>query len=84
LDIKLKNIIIESFLKLWKEDNRTVIFITHDIDEALKIADQIYIIQDKPVKISQVVHIVDDHSSRDIFSSKYLKIREKITKILSD
>jgi len=50
----------------------------------LKIADQIYIIQDNPVKISQVEHIVDDHSSRDIFSSKYLKIREKITKILSD
>src|SRR6056297_2939618 len=83
LDIKLKNSIIESFLKLWKEDNRTVIFITHDIDEALRISDQIYIIQDNPVKISQVEHIIDNKINRDIYKGNYSNIRKRITKILT-
>ncbi|MDW7668569.1 MAG: ABC transporter ATP-binding protein [Bacillota bacterium] len=83
LDIKLKNNIIESFLKLWSEDNRTVLFITHDIDEALRVSDQIYIIQDNPVKISQVEHIIDDKLDRDIYNDDYSKIRKRITKVLT-
>jgi len=83
LDIKLKNSIIESFLKLWSEDNRTVIFITHDINEALRVSDQIYIIQDNPVKISQVEHIIDNKINRDIYNDDYSKIRKRITKILT-
>jgi len=83
LDVKLKNDIIESFLKLWEKDKRTVLFITHDIDEALKVSDQIYIIQDNPVKISQVEHIIDSKFSRDIYGDDYWKIRKRITKILT-
>jgi len=83
LDIKLKNSIIESFLKLWSEDNRTVLFITHDIDEALRVSNQIYIIQDNPVKISQVEHIIDNKINRDIYKGNYSNIRKRITKILT-
>ncbi|MFO7888088.1 MAG: ABC transporter ATP-binding protein [Eubacteriales bacterium] len=83
LDIKLKNSIIKSFLNLWSQDKRTVIFITHDIDEALRVADQIYIIQDNPVKISQVEHIIDDKLERNIYKDEYTKIRKRITKILT-
>jgi NitT/TauT family transport system ATP-binding protein len=83
LDVKLKNDIIESFLKLWEKDKRTVLFITHDIEEALKVSDQIYIIQDNPVKISQVEHIIDSKFSRDIYGDDYWKIRKRITKILT-
>jgi len=83
LDVKLKNDIIGSFLKLWEKDKRTVLFITHDIDEALKVSDQIYIIQDNPVKISQVEHIIDSKFSRDIYGDDYWKIRKRITKILT-
>lgn len=83
LDVKLKNDIIGSFLKLWEKDKRTVLFITHDIEEALKVSDQIYIIQDNPVKISQVEHIIDSKFSRDIYGDDYWKIRKRITKILT-
>ena len=37
LDVKLKDNLIVEFLKLWQKDKRTVIFVTHDITEALKL-----------------------------------------------
>lgn len=41
LDINLKNDIIEKFLKIQNEEKRTVIFVTHDIDEARTMSDKI-------------------------------------------
>ncbi len=84
LDIKIKNNLINAFLTLWERDSRTVLFITHDIDEALKISDQIYIIQDNPVQISHVEHIIDKKINRDIYGNQYAKIRRRLTKILTE
>lgn len=42
LDYKLKNEIIEEFLKIHNEDKRTVILVTHDIKEAEALGDEIY------------------------------------------
>jgi NitT/TauT family transport system ATP-binding protein len=84
LDIKIKNNLINAFLTLWERDSRTVLFITHDIDEALKISDQIYIIQDNPVQISHVEHIIDKKMNRDIYGDQYVKIRKRLTKVLTE
>ena len=42
LDDKLKSEIIEEFLKIHKEDKRTVILVTHDMKEAEQLGDNIY------------------------------------------
>lgn len=42
LDQKLKNEIIEEFLRIYNEDKRTVILVTHDIKEAETLGDEIY------------------------------------------
>lgn len=51
LDNKLKKEMISSFLKLWSEEKRTVLFITHDIDEAAILSDIIFILNNRPVEI---------------------------------
>lgn len=51
LDMKLKNEMIFLFKKLWCESKRTVLFITHDVDEAVTLSDSIYIIKNRPVEI---------------------------------
>ncbi|GMQ61140.1 ABC transporter ATP-binding protein [Vallitalea maricola] len=57
LDYDLKIELINAFLELWEEDNRTVIFVTHDLDEALLLSDKIYILDGRPVKIKQEIEI---------------------------
>jgi len=55
LDMKLKNEMILLFKKLWSESKRTVLFITHDVDEAVTLSDSIYIIKNKPVEIMEKI-----------------------------
>jgi len=81
LDIRLKKKLIDSFFYLWEIDKRTVIFVTHDIDEAAYLGDEIFILDEKsPSNIKNSVRI--DISQKERLSD-YSKIRE-IKKILTD
>lgn len=51
LDIKNKQMIIEKFKEILKADNRTVLFVTHDMDEALVLGEKIFVLGNQPVKI---------------------------------
>ena len=55
LDIKNKEILIDFFKKLQEKDKKTSIVVTHDIDEALEIGDQIVILTDKPSKVVKIM-----------------------------
>ncbi len=56
LDLKLKQEMMLSFQKLWQESKRTVIFITHDVDEAILLSDTIFIIKNRPAKIIKTIN----------------------------
>lgn len=56
LDLKLKTELIESFINLWEKSKRTVLFITHDIEEALKIPHIIYMIKNQPASIFKCIY----------------------------
>lgn len=44
LDLKIKKQIIELFFEIWREDGRTVLAVTHDVDEAATIAQRIVVL----------------------------------------
>lgn len=46
LDLRLKKEITDLFLSVWREDRRTAIYVTHDIDEAINLAHRIIIIRE--------------------------------------
>ena len=45
LDLRLKKEITDLFLSIWRDDKRTAIFVTHDIDEAVTVAHRIIILR---------------------------------------
>ena len=51
LDIKLKNEMSSLFIKMWSLSQRTVIFITHDVEEAINLSHVIYTLKNRPVDI---------------------------------
>lgn len=51
LDCSLKNRLIEDFSKIWEQDKRTVIFVSHNEDEIRRLAHEILTFSDKPVQI---------------------------------
>jgi NitT/TauT family transport system ATP-binding protein len=60
LDIKLKNELLSSFIKLLSKRQRTVIFITHDINEAVYLSDTIYMLKYNPAKIVKIFKNVQE------------------------
>lgn len=48
LDIGLKKKLFEVFLRSWEEEQRTVVFVTHDIDEALYLGNHIFVLSSPP------------------------------------
>ena len=54
IDIKNKLMIMDNFKDILKEDNRTVLFVTHDIEEALYLGDSAFVLGDRPVRIKRV------------------------------
>lgn len=65
LDMKLKTSLMEKFRKLWKKDRRTVIFVTHDVDEAIELGHNIQVLEGPPVKIIKK-YIVNTDNKYDV------------------
>ena len=51
LDLKLKSALIRTFLELWIADPRMVLFVTHDVQEAFLLGDEIHVLTDRPAAI---------------------------------
>jgi len=57
LDAQTRSIMQEELLKLWGQFSTTVVFVTHDIDEAIFLADRVVVMKTLPGGIKREVHI---------------------------
>jgi ABC-type nitrate/sulfonate/bicarbonate transport system ATPase subunit len=64
-------------LRIWEAERKTVIFVTHDIDEAVQLADRVVVMSARPASIRQIVNIDIAHP-RDISAPRYLELRDGI------
>lgn len=77
LDSITRLIMRGELLRIWEAERKTVIFVTHDIDEAVQLADRVVVLSDRPATIQQIVNI-DILHPRDISSPRYLELRDGI------
>ena len=54
LDIQTREYMQDELLKIWEREPKTVIFITHSIDEAIKLSDRIAIMAPRPGRIAEI------------------------------
>ena len=64
-------------LRIWEAERKTVVFVTHDIDEAVQLADRVVVMSARPATIQRIVEI-DILHPRDISSARYLELRDGI------
>lgn len=77
LDSITRLIMRGELLRIWEAERKTIIFVTHDIDEAVQLADRVVVMSARPGRIQQVVEIGIPHP-RDISSPRYLELRDGI------
>lgn len=78
LDIKLRYYLEDELLRLWKELNSTVLFVTHNIEEAVYLGERVLVLSNKPAKIKDEV-IIDLPRPRKFDDPEFVKIKDYIT-----
>jgi NitT/TauT family transport system ATP-binding protein len=61
LDAQTRETLQEELLAIWQQDRKTVVFVTHSINEALFLADRIVIMATRPGSIREVVEVTIPH-----------------------
>jgi ABC-type nitrate/sulfonate/bicarbonate transport system ATPase subunit len=77
LDSITRLVMRSELLRIWEAERKTIIFVTHDIDEAVQLADRVVVMSARPATIQQIVNIDIPHP-RDISSPRYLQLRDGI------
>jgi len=82
LDFALKQNMIKSFSRIWKTDRRTVIFVTHDVDEAILLGEEIMVMSRPPVNIVTHESIKEPAESRRPESGQFKNLKQILIKAL--
>jgi len=77
LDAQTRNLMQKELLRIWSETKKTVIFITHSVDEALFLADRIVVMTARPSSIGQI-HEIRWPRPRDRASPEFAALRKQI------
>lgn len=78
MDIKMRFYLEDEVLRLWKELGATVVFITHNIEEAVYLAERVIVLTNKPASIKEEVYI-DLPQPRSVTDKKFIEYRNYIT-----
>ena len=78
LDVKLRFYLEDELVRIWQEFQNTVIFITHNVEEAVYIAERVLILTNKPTTIKEEV-IINLDRPRNYLDPEFVALRERVT-----
>ena len=81
LDLELRFRLEDELIRLWERTKTTVIFITHNIEEAVYLGQRILVLTNKPTKIKEEI-ILDLPRPRNISDPKFIEVRNRVTELI--
>ncbi|MCC7567550.1 MAG: ABC transporter ATP-binding protein [Methanoregulaceae archaeon] len=83
LDAQTRNMMQRELLDIWEKTKKTIIFVTHSVDEAVFLADRIVVLTPRPGTIREVIPI-DLPRPRDRTSEDFLRIRRFVLSLIDE
>jgi NitT/TauT family transport system ATP-binding protein len=86
LDSQTRSLMQELLLQIWEHSHKTVLFITHDIDEAILLGDRVHVMTARPGRIKEMVEI-DLARPRQVdllTSPEFIAIKRRIMALIHD
>ncbi len=81
LDVQTRILMQDELLKLWSQDKACVVFVTHDLDEAIALADKVYVLTSGPatVKSSYTIDLPRPRITSEIrYDEKFIALSKLI------
>ena len=75
LDSITRLVMRSELLRIRRAEKKTILFVTHDIDESVQLADRVVVMSTRPATIRRIVEIDMPHP-RDLSSPRYIALRD--------
>ena len=59
LDAQTRMVLQDELLKIWEQKRQTIVFVTHDLVEAVALADRVVVMTHRPGKIKDIIKVHD-------------------------
>jgi len=84
LDVQTRDLLQDELLGIWERERKTVIFVTHSIEEALYLADRIVVMSPRPGHIQEIIDVPFIRPRRSEIKSdaRFLAMRRDIGQLL--
>jgi NitT/TauT family transport system ATP-binding protein len=86
LDAQTRHMMQENLLEIWSEFRNTVLFVTHDIDEAVYLADRVIVMSAAPGRLIEDIRIdLPRPRTEDVYSDPaFISIKQRCLKLIRD
>jgi NitT/TauT family transport system ATP-binding protein len=86
LDSQTRSLMQELLLKIWEHAQKTVLFITHDIDEAILLGDRVYVMTARPGRIKEMVEIdiPRPRSAEVVTTEPFMRLKRRIMALIHE
>jgi NitT/TauT family transport system ATP-binding protein len=82
LDAQTRNMLQKELLEIWEKTKKTIVFITHSVDEAVFMADRVVVLTPRPGRVCQIFQ-VDLKRPRDRTSVEFAQVRRQVLDLIS-
>ncbi len=82
LDAQTRNLLQMELLDIWHKTKKTIIFVTHSVDEAVYLADRLVVLTSRPGRVCEIIPI-DLDRPRDRTSAKFALVRRKVLDLIA-
>jgi NitT/TauT family transport system ATP-binding protein len=83
LDYDLRINMVSSLIEIWHKWNNSVVFVTHEIDEAVLLGDRIIVLTKNPCTVDAELRINIQQSLRQLADRELIGVRTKLIEVLS-
>jgi NitT/TauT family transport system ATP-binding protein len=83
LDAQTRFVMQQELLRIWKSYRKTVLFVTHSIDEALYLGDRVLVMTARPGRIKEEIR-VSQPRPRDIAGPEFSALRKHALELLTE
>jgi NitT/TauT family transport system ATP-binding protein len=86
LDAQTRSLMQELLLSIWERDRLSVLFVTHDIDEAIFLADRICVLSTKPGRVRELidVHLPRPRQFAQQMEREFLDLKQHVRSLIHD
>lgn len=81
LDAQTRNTMQKELLEIWKKTKKTVIFVTHSVDEAVYLSDRVVVLSPRPSEVREIV-TVEQNRPRDRTSVEFAEVRRYVLSLI--